>query len=93
MVWPFVLAGIVRCPKCENQHSIKADFKHNKQHHKYKNYKHQLTQTTDKNATKHAFALYLYAIGLSINVTGRMPKVEPSTIPLGKEFWAVYHFR
>ena len=44
------------------------------------NCKYQFTQTKDKNNTKRAFTLYLYVIGLSMNATGRMLKVEPSTI-------------
>jgi transposase-like protein len=71
----------MKCPKCGNQLCVKAGFNHNRQRYKCKDCKYQFTQTTDKNATKHAFALYLYAIGLSMNAIGRMLKVEPSTIP------------
>ena len=70
----------MRCPKCENQHYVKAGFNHNKQHYKCKNCKYQFTQTKDKNNTKHDFTLYLYAVGLSMNTIGHMLKVEPSTI-------------
>jgi len=70
----------MKCPKCGNQHYVKAGFNHNKQRYKCKNCKYQFTQTKDKNATKRAFALYLYVVGLSMNAIGRMLKVEPSTI-------------
>ncbi|MDR2700457.1 MAG: hypothetical protein LBC12_06625 [Nitrososphaerota archaeon] len=70
----------MKCPKCGNQLCVKAGFNHNRQRYKRKNCKYQFTQTTDKNATKRAFALYLYVIGLSMNAIGRMLNVEPSTI-------------
>ncbi len=70
----------MKCPKCGNQHYVKAGFNHNSQRYKCKNCKYQFTQTKDKNATKRAFALYLYVVGLSMNAIGRMLKVEPSTI-------------
>jgi len=44
------------------------------------NCKYQFTQTKDKNNTKRAFALYLYIVGLSMNATGHMLNVEPSTM-------------
>jgi len=80
VVWFFAFAMVMKCPKCGNQHYVKAGFNHNRQRYKCKNCKYQFTQTKDKNATKRAFALYLYAVGLSMNVIGRMLKVEPSTI-------------
>jgi len=70
----------MKCPKCGNQHYVKAGFNHNRQRYKCKNCKYQFTQTKDKNATKRAFALYLYVVGLSMNAIGRMLNVEPSTI-------------
>ena len=70
----------MKCPKCGSQKCVKAGFNHNKQRYKCKNCGRQITQTQDKNATKRAFALYLYVIGLSMNAIGRMLKVEPSTI-------------
>jgi transposase-like protein len=71
---------VMKCPKCESQHYVKAGFNHNRQRYKCKDCKYQFTQTTDKNNTKRAFALYLYVVGLSMNAIGRMLKVEPSTI-------------
>jgi transposase-like protein len=71
---------VMKCPKCESQHCVKAGFNHNRQRYKCKDCKYQFTQITDKNTTKRAFALYLYAVGLSMNAIGRMLKVEPSTI-------------
>jgi transposase-like protein len=62
----------MKCPKCESQRYVKASFNHNRQRCKCKNCKHQFTQTTDKNNTKHAFALYRHIIGLSMNAIGRM---------------------
>ena len=70
----------MKCPKCGNQHYVKTGFNHNKQRYKCKNYKHQYTQTKDKNNTKRTLAFHLYTIGLSMNAIGRMLKVEPSTI-------------
>jgi transposase-like protein len=71
---------VMRCPKCGNEHCVKAGFNHNRQRYKCKNCGRQITQIKDKNATKKVFALYLYVIGLSMNAIGRMLKVEPSTI-------------
>jgi transposase-like protein len=70
----------MNCPKCGKQHCVKAGFNHNRQRCKCKDCKCQFTQITDKNATKRAFALYLYVVGLSMNAIGCMLKVEPSTI-------------
>jgi transposase-like protein len=74
------LAIVMKCPKCESQYCVKAGFNHNRQRYKCRNCGRQFTQTQDKNATKRAFALHLYAVGLSMNAIGRMLKVEPSTI-------------
>jgi IS1 family transposase/transposase-like protein len=71
---------IMRCSKCGSQYYVKAGFNHNRQCYKCKDYKYQFTQTTDKNATKRAFARYLHVVGLSMNAIGRMLKVEPSII-------------
>jgi transposase-like protein len=68
------------CSKCGSEHCVKAGFNHNRQRYKCKDCGFQFTQIEDKNATKRAFALYLYAVGLSMNAIGRMLKVEPSTI-------------
>jgi len=70
----------MRCSKCGSEHCVKAGFNHNRQRYKCKNCGRQITQIEDKNATKRAFALYLYVVGLSMNAIGRMLKVEPSTI-------------
>jgi len=70
----------MKCPKCGKEQCVKAGFNHNRQRYKCKNCGRQITQIEDKNATKRAFALYLYVIGLSMNTIGRMLKVEPSTI-------------
>jgi transposase-like protein len=70
----------MKCPKCGSQQCVKAGFNHNRQRCKCKECKYQFTQTTDKNATKRTFALYLYVVGLSMNAIGRMLKVEPSTV-------------
>ena len=70
----------MKCPKCGNQHCVKAGFNHNRQRYKCKDCRYQFTQTKDKNATKRAFALYLHVVGLSMNAIGRMVNVEPSTI-------------
>jgi transposase-like protein len=70
----------MRCPKCGRQHCVKAGFNHNRQRYKCKNCGRQITQIEDKNATKRAFALYLYGGGLSMNAIGHMLNVEPSTI-------------
>jgi hypothetical protein len=39
-----------------------------------------ITQTTNKNTTKHAFTLYPYIIRLSMHTISRMLKIQPSTI-------------
>jgi transposase-like protein len=70
----------MKCPKCGNTHCVKAGYNHNRQRYKCKDCKYQFTQTTDKNATKRAFALYLYVIGLSMRAISRMLKVQPSTV-------------
>ena len=70
----------MRCPKCGSQRCVKAGFNHNRQRHICRDCGRQFTQTQDKNATKRAFALYLYVVGLSMNAIGRMLKVEPSTV-------------
>jgi transposase-like protein len=70
----------MRCSKCGSEHCVKAGFNHNRQRYKCRNCGFQFTQTQDKNATKRAFALYLYVIGLSMNAIGRMLTVELSTI-------------
>ena len=71
---------IMNCPKCSNEYCVKAGFNHSRQRYKCNNCGRQFTQTEDKNATKRAFALYLYAIGLSMNAIGRMLGVSPSTV-------------
>ena len=70
----------MRCSNCGNERCVNAGFNHNRQRHKCKNCGYQFTLTQDKNATKRAFALYLYVIGLSMNAIGHMLKAEPSTI-------------
>jgi transposase-like protein len=70
----------MRCFKCGSECCVKAGFNHNRQRYKCRNCGFQFTQIQDKNATKRAFALYLYVIGLSMNAIGRMLNVEPSTI-------------
>jgi hypothetical protein len=59
---------------------VKAGHNHGKQRYKCKECGRQFTQTEDKNATKRAFALYLYVVGLSMNAIARMFGVEPSTV-------------
>ncbi|MDR2699942.1 MAG: hypothetical protein LBC12_03925 [Nitrososphaerota archaeon] len=70
----------MECSKYESQRYVKTGVNHNRQRYKYKNCGYQFTQTTDKNATKRAFAPYPYVAGLSINAIGRIPNAEPSTI-------------
>jgi len=71
---------IISCSQCGSQRRVKAGFNHNRWRYECKDCKYQFTQTKDKNATKRAFALYLYVVGLSMNAIGRMINVEPSTI-------------
>jgi hypothetical protein len=70
----------MKCPKCGSEQCVKAGFNHNRQRYKCKKCRRQITQIEDKNATKRAFALYLYAVGLSLTFIGQILKVEPSTI-------------
>lgn len=69
-----------KCPKCTSKNCVKAGFNHGKQRYKCKDCGRQFTQTEDKNATKRAFALYLYVVGLSMNAIGRMLEIKPSTV-------------
>ena len=68
------------CPKCGSNYCVKAGFNHGRQRYKCKDCGRQFTQVGDKNATKRAFALYLYVVGLSMNAIGRMLVVKPSTV-------------
>ena len=70
----------MRCGKCGSTNNVKAGFNHGKQRYKCKDCGRQFTQSGDKNATKRAFALYLYVVGLSMNAIARMFGVEPSTV-------------
>ena len=70
----------MKCGKCGSEHCVKAGHNHGKQRYKCKGCGRQFTQTEDKNATKRAFALYLYVVGLSMNAIARMFGVEPSTV-------------
>jgi transposase-like protein len=70
----------MKCGKCGSKDYVKAGFNHGKQRYKCKKCGRQYTQTEDKNATKRAFALYLYVVGLSMNAIARMFKVEASTV-------------
>ena len=70
----------MQCGKCGSMNSVKAGYNHGKQRYKCKECGRQFTQTEDKNATKRAFALYLYVVGLSMNAIARMVGVEPSTV-------------
>ena len=68
------------CPKCKSEQIVKAGFKNGRQRYKCKSCGRQFTQMADKNATKRAFALYLYVIGLSMTSIARMLNVMPSTV-------------
>ena len=70
----------MKCGKCRSKNTVKAGFNHGKQRYKCKDCGRQFTQTEDKNATKRAFGLYLYVVGLSMNAIARMLSVEPSTV-------------
>ncbi len=70
----------MKCGKCGSENTVKAGFNHGKQRYKCKECGRQFTQTEDKNATKRAFALYLYVVGLSMNAIARMFDVRPSTV-------------
>ena len=70
----------MRCGKCGSTNKVKAGYNHGKQRYKCKECGRQFTQSEDKNATKRAFAPYLYVAGLSMNATARMFGVEPSTV-------------
>ena len=70
----------MQCGKCGSTRCVKAGYNHGKQRYKCKECGRQFTQTEDKNATKRAFALYLYVVGLSMNAIARMFSVEPSTV-------------
>jgi transposase-like protein len=71
---------VVRCTKCKSEQIVKAGFHHRKQRYKCKECGRQFTRFKDKNATKRAFALYLYVVGLSMNSIARMFEVETSTV-------------
>ena len=68
------------CKNCGSEKAVRNGFVSGKQRYKCKECGRQFTQTTDKNATKRAFALYLYVVGLSMNSIARMFDVRPSTI-------------
>ena len=70
----------MKCAKCGSEDSVKAGFNHGRQRYKCNVCGRQFTQTVYKNATKRAFALYLYVVGLSMNAIGRMLGVQPSTV-------------
>ena len=70
----------MRCGKCGSTNNVKAGYNHGKQRYKCKECGRQFTQTEDKNATKRAFALYLYVVGLSMNAIARMFGVQASTV-------------
>ena len=70
----------MNCSKCGSARCVKAGYNHSRQRYKCKHCGRQFTQIVDKNATKRAFALYLYVVGLSMNAIGRMLGVEPSTV-------------
>ena len=70
----------MKCRKCGCEKSVRNGKRNGEQCFKCKECGYQFTQTEDKNATKRAFALYLYVIGLSMNAIARMMSVEPSTV-------------
>ena len=70
----------MRCGKCGSENCVRSGHNHGKQRYKCKECGRQFTQTEDKKATKRAFALYLYVVGLSMNAIARMFEVEPSTV-------------
>jgi hypothetical protein len=59
---------------------VKAGFNHGRQRYKCKDCGRQITQVEDKNAANRAMALYLYAVGLSMNAIAGTIGVEPSTV-------------
>jgi len=67
----------MKCPKCGNEHCVKAGFNHNRQRYKCKKCGRQITKL---DTTKRAFALYLYTVGLSLTFIGQLLEVEPSTV-------------
>ncbi|MDR3344575.1 MAG: helix-turn-helix domain-containing protein [Oscillospiraceae bacterium] len=70
----------IQCGKCGGKRCVKAGFVKGAQRYKCKNCGRQFTQLTDRNAAKRAFALYLYAAGLSMNAIAHMLDVAPSTV-------------
>jgi len=70
----------MRCGKCGSENHVKSGFNHGKQRYKCKSCGRQFTQTENKNAEKRVRALYLYALGLSMNAIARALNVEPSTV-------------
>jgi transposase-like protein len=70
----------MQCGKCGSGDCVKAGQNHGKQRYKCKVCGRQFTHATDKNAEKRANALYLYAVGLSMNAIARKLEVEPSTV-------------
>jgi len=70
----------MKCRKCGGEKHVKNGKRSGIQCYKCKDCGYQSTQTEDKNATKRAFALYLYVVGLSMNAIARMMDVEPSTV-------------
>jgi len=77
------------CPKCKSGNCVKAGVNYNRQRYKCNDCGRQITQTEDKNATKRAFALYLYIVWLSMNSIARMLKVRPFTNFIGVGFYKV----
>jgi transposase len=71
---------VMKCGKCGSENYVKAGFARGNQRYKCKNCGRQFTQTTDKNAAKRAAALYLYAIGFSMNTIAQMLGVTPATV-------------
>ena len=70
----------MKCRKCGSVKHVKAGFVKVTQRYKCKSCGYQFTRTEDKNATKRAFAIYLYVVGLSMRTIAQMFDVAPSTV-------------